>query len=161
MPDLVEQVTRKLVDLSLMLVTAESCTGGLIAAAITSRPGSSAVFERGFVTYSDESKTELLDVPKDVLREHGAVSARTAIAMARGALNNSRADVSVSVTGIAGPDGGSAEKPVGLVYIGYGFRQEDLVECSEHRFEGDRESVRRQSVDAAFRHLIKFLDKLA
>src|SRR6185503_14935863 len=94
MPDLVEQVSRKLIDLSLMLVTAESCTGGLIAAAITNRPGSSAVFERGFVTYSNESKTELLSVSADVLREHGAVSARTAIAMARGALNNSRADVS-------------------------------------------------------------------
>lgn len=161
MSDLVEQVSRKLVDLSLMLVTAESCTGGMVAAAITSRPGSSALFERGFVTYSNESKTELLGIPPDVLREHGAVSARTAIAMARGALNNSRADVSVSVTGIAGPGGGSTEKPVGLVYIGYGFRQEDLVECSEHRFEGDRDSIRRQSVEAALKHLLKFIDSLA
>jgi nicotinamide-nucleotide amidase len=144
-----------------MLVTAESCTGGMIAAAITSRPGSSALFERGFVTYSNESKVELLGVPTDILREHGAVSARTALAMARGALNNSRADIAVSVTGIAGPDGGTAEKPVGLVYIGYGFRQEDLIECSEHRFEGDRDSIRRQSVDAALKHLLKFLDTLA
>ena len=161
MRELVEKVSSKLENLSMMLVTAESCTGGMIAAAITERPGSSAVFERGFVTYSNQSKTEMLGVSADILREHGAVSARTAIAMAHGALNNSRADVSVSVTGIAGPDGGTPEKPVGLVYIGYGFKEEDLVECSEHRFEGDRDSIRRQSVEAALKHLLKFLDNLA
>lgn len=98
--------------------TAESCTGGLIAALLTSIPGSSDVVERGFVTYSNEAKTELLGVPADVIARHGAVSAACAEAMALGALAHSRADVAVSVTGIAGPGGGSAEKPVGLVYLG-------------------------------------------
>jgi nicotinamide-nucleotide amidase len=161
MRELVEQVSSKLENLSLMLVTAESCTGGMIAAAMTDRPGSSRVFERGFVTYSNDAKTELLGVSADILHQHGAVSARTAIAMARGALTHSRADISISVTGIAGPDGGTKEKPVGLVYIGYGFREEDLVECSEHRFDGDRDSIRRQSTEAALKHLLKFLDTLA
>jgi nicotinamide-nucleotide amidase len=161
MRELVEKISGKLENLSLMLVTAESCTGGMIAAAITDRPGSSAVFERGFITYSNQAKTEMLGVSPDILREHGAVSARAAIAMAHGALNNSRADVSLSVTGIAGPGGGTPEKPVGLVYIGYGFKEENLVECSEHRFDGDRASVRRQSAEAALKHLLKFLDNLA
>jgi nicotinamide-nucleotide amidase len=161
MRELVEALSRRLEDLSLMLATAESCTGGMFAAAITERPGSSAIFERGFVTYSNDAKTEMLGVSADILREHGAVSARTAIAMARGALTSSRADVSLSVTGIAGPAGGTPDKPVGLVYIGYGFKGEDLVECSEHRFSGDRASIRRQSAEAALVHLLKFLDKLA
>ncbi len=161
MRELVEKVSAKLENLSLMLVTAESCTGGMIAAAITDRPGSSAVFERGFVTYSNQSKIDLLGVSADILREHGAVSARTAIAMAHGALGNSRADVSVSVTGIAGPDGGTKDKPVGLVYIGYGFKEKNHAECTEHHFKGDRDSIRRQSTEAALKHLLKFLDKLA
>lgn len=101
----------------LLLATAESCTGGLIAAVITSIAGCSSVFERGFVTYSNAAKTELLGVPADMIEEHGAVSEPVARAMAEGALLRSHADIAVSVTGIAGPDGGSAEKPVGLVHF--------------------------------------------
>jgi nicotinamide-nucleotide amidase len=97
--------------------TAESCTGGLVSALLTAIPGSSDVVERGFVTYSNEAKMELLGVPETIIREHGAVSAATAEAMARGALRHSRADVAVSITGIAGPGGGTAEKPVGLVFL--------------------------------------------
>jgi nicotinamide-nucleotide amidase len=101
----------------LRLVTAESCTGGLIAGLLTEIPSSSDVVERGFVTYSDESKTELLDVPAALIQEHGAVSAPVARAMAEGALKHSRAQLAVAVTGIAGPGGGSVQKPVGLVYV--------------------------------------------
>jgi nicotinamide-nucleotide amidase len=103
-------------------VTAESCSGGLIAALLTSIPGSSDVVERGFVTYSNEAKTELLGVPADIIAQNGAVSAACAEAMAKGALAHSRADVAVSVTGVAGPGGGSAQKPVGLVYLGVATR---------------------------------------
>src|SRR5271168_2570870 len=103
--------------LGLKIATAESCTGGLVAALLTEIPGSSAVVERGFVTYSNAAKRELLGVPAATLETHGAVSEATARAMALGALAHSRAQVAVSVTGIAGPDGGSAEKPVGLVHF--------------------------------------------
>ncbi|MEM9471579.1 MAG: CinA family protein [Pseudomonadota bacterium] len=102
----------------LMLVTAESCTGGLIAGLLTSIAGSSGMIDRGFVTYSNEAKSEMLGVPMALIEQHGAVSEQVAREMAEGALRNSRADVSVSVTGIAGPGGGSAEKPIGLVHFG-------------------------------------------
>jgi len=161
MSELVEALSQKLENLTLMLATAESCTGGMLGTAMTARPGSSAIYERGFITYSNDAKIELLDVSEDILREHGAVSAQTALAMTRGALKNSRADVAVSITGIAGPTGGTADKPVGLVYIAYGYKGEDLIECNEHRFKGDRDSIRQQTVDAALKHLIKFLDNLA
>ena len=142
-----------------MLATAESCTGGMIASAMTERPGSSAVFERGFVTYSNDAKNELLDVPKDMLMKHGAVSSQVAIAMVKGAIAHSRAEIAVSVTGIAGPDGGTEKKPVGLVYIGFGDKA-GVIEVAEHRFSGDRGSVRQQTAEAALKHLIKFIDKL-
>jgi nicotinamide-nucleotide amidase len=102
---------------NLKLATAESCTGGLVAAALTEVPGSSAVLERGFVTYSNDAKHQMLDVPYATLDKFGAVSAETARAMARGALKNAYADITVSITGIAGPGGGSAKKPVGLVHF--------------------------------------------
>lgn len=158
---LVAAVSDRLRNLTLMLVTAESCTGGLISAAITARPGSSDIFERGFVTYSNDSKMEALGVPADTLRDYGAVSAQTAIAMARGALANSRADIAISVTGIAGPGGGTDDKPVGLVYIGYGHRGHDMIHSAELRFSGSRDDIRRQTVEAALKHLLKFLDRLA
>ncbi len=101
----------------LMIATAESCTGGLLAAALTAVPGSSTVFERGFITYSNQAKMELLGVEESVLRDFGAVSEQCARQMAEGALRHSRADVSVSITGIAGPGGGTKEKPVGLVHF--------------------------------------------
>ncbi len=137
MQDLVETLSNKLKGLGLMLATAESCTGGMIAASMTDRPGSSEVFERGFITYSNEAKTELLDVPKDMLMKHGAVSSQVAIAMVKGAIAHSRAELAVSVTGIAGPDGGSDTKPVGLVYIGFGDKA-GVVEVAEQSTESRR-----------------------
>src|SRR5690349_21621035 len=101
----------------LMVATAESCTGGLVAGALTDIAGSSAVVDRGFVTYTDEAKAQMLGVPAATLRAHGAVSRETAQAMAKGALTHSRADLVVSITGIAGPGGGTKEKPVGLVHF--------------------------------------------
>lgn len=160
MQELVENLSLKLKGLGLMLVTAESCTGGLIAAAMTNNPGSSAVFERGFVTYSNEAKMEALGVSKETLMKHGAVSAQTATAMVKGAIAHSRAEIAVAVTGIAGPDGGSADKPVGLVYIGYGDKA-GVTEVVEHRFKGNRDEVRRQSVEAALKHVSKFVDNIA
>ena len=130
------------------LATAESCTGGAIAAALTDIAGSSDVFERGFVVYSNAAKTELLGVPADLIARHGAVSHEVAAAMAEGALARSRADVAVSVPGIAGPGGGSAAKPVGLVYIGWSRRgAKSAVE--RHVFPGGRAAVRAASVKRA------------
>ena len=125
----------------LKLATAESCTGGLIAAALTELAGASHVFERGFVTYSNAAKTELLGVPADLIAEHGAVSAAVAQAMAEGALAHSHADIAVAVTGIAGPGGGSAEKPVGLVFVA-GARRGETVKVERHVFPGDRAQIR-------------------
>lgn len=160
MQELVKELSLALKNLELMLVTAESCTGGMIAAAITDRARSSLVFERGFVTYSNDAKKEILDVSLKILEEYGAVSAETAIAMVRGALDHSRAELALSVTGIAGPDGGTRDKPVGLVYIGYGMR-EDAIHSAEHHFEGDRASIRQQAVKAALQHMLDFVGTLA
>jgi nicotinamide-nucleotide amidase len=128
------------------LVTAESCTGGLIAAALTHHAGSSDVFERGFVTYSNEAKAELLGVPPLVIERHGAVSAEVALAMADGALAASHADIAVS--GVAGPGGGSVEKPVGLVWFGCAHRDGPST-THAHHFAGHRAAVRAQSVTFA------------
>ena len=133
----------------LKLVTAESCTGGLIAGLLTEIAGSSDVVERGFVVYSNEAKTALLGVSESVLATHGAVSEATARAMAEGALKNSFADIAVSVTGIAGPGGGSPEKPVGLVHLGYASHH---APTAHRRFvfaNADRHAVRIKSVAAA------------
>ena len=116
----------------LKIATAESCTGGLIAGALTEIAGSSDVFERGFVTYSNEAKHDLLDVPDQLLAEHGAVSAEVAEAMALGALEHSRAHFALSVTGIAGPDGGSADKPVGLVHFGLAQSERPTLLVRKH-----------------------------
>ncbi len=131
-----------------MLATAESCTGGLIAAALTHIAGSSDVVDRGFVTYSNEAKMDMLGVPADLLVAHGAVSEPVAAAMAAGALAHSRANVTVSVTGIAGPGGGSTGKPVGLVWFGCAIRG-GLVTTTSQVFAGDRGAVRAQTVAAA------------
>lgn len=131
------------------IVTAESCTGGLIAALLTEIPGSSDVVERGFVTYSNRAKQELLGVPEELLRNHGAVSEPVCRAMAQGALNNAHAEFSVAVTGIAGPGGGSPQKPVGLVYIGAASHAGQVI-VREYRF-GDigRDQVRLHAVEKA------------
>jgi nicotinamide-nucleotide amidase len=133
----------------LTIATAESCTGGLIAGLLTEIAGSSDVVERGFVTYSNEAKEEMLGVARDLLVAHGAVSEPVAAAMAQGALAHSNAQVSVAVTGIAGPGGGSAEKPVGLVYIA-AMREGGTAVVERHLF-GDigREQVRLATVEAA------------
>ena len=128
--------------MGLKIATAESCTGGLIAASLTEIPGSSDVFERGFVTYSNEAKHELLGVPENLLHEYGAVSEPVVRGMALGVLDHSHADLAVAVTGIAGPGGGSAEKPVGLVYIGFGRRGQSMS-VERHVFTGDRTDIRR------------------
>lgn len=151
MPDSFDALFNGLKRRGLMIATAESCTGGLIAATLTNVPGSSAIFDRGFVTYSNEAKMELLKVQEETLQEFGAVSEQTAKEMVQGALQFSNAQVAVSVTGIAGPDGGTKEKPVGLVYIGVG-RENGDIQCHEHHFEGDRNEVRAQTVAAALSH---------
>jgi nicotinamide-nucleotide amidase len=130
------------------LATAESCTGGLIAAALTVAAGSSDVFERGFVTYSNASKQELLGIPAELIQAHGAVSEQVANAMAEGALLRSRAHIAVSVTGLAGPGGGSATKPVGLVWFGLAQRGHPVA--SDNRiFPGDRTAIRAAAVAQA------------
>ncbi len=144
-------------DKGLRIATAESCTGGLIAACLTEIAGSSDVFERGFVTYSNESKTEMLGVPAAAIAEHGAVSSTVARAMAAGALDRSRADIAVAVTGIAGPGGGSPEKPVGLVHI-VATRRDGRQSAERHVFTGDRAAVRRQTVQVALTMLLRILD---
>jgi nicotinamide-nucleotide amidase len=133
----------------LRVVTAESCTGGLVAAALTEIAGSSDVVERGFVTYSNEAKQEMLGVPAATLKRHGAVSEQTAVAMAAGALKHANADLSVSITGIAGPGGGSKEKPVGLVHFAAASR--DGRQIARRRLFGKigRRSVRLRSVAQA------------
>ena len=131
------------------VATAESCTGGLITAALTEIAGSSDVVDRGFVTYSNEAKTELLGVPAALIAAHGAVSEAVAAAMAAGAMANARADVVVSVTGIAGPGGGTAEKPVGLVWFGCAVRSRGRHTKSVI-FPGDRAAIRIASVATAF-----------
>ncbi len=140
----------------LMLATAESCTGGLIAAALTSVAGSSDVVDRGFVTYSNEAKTEMLGVPEALINEHGAVSGRVAAAMAEGAVRHSRASVAVSVTGVAGPGGGSPEKPVGTVWFGAHRRGGATV--TEHLLvPGDRAAIRAASVEMALKLIERLL----
>ena len=151
---LARQVIKTAAERGLVLVTAESCTGGLVAAALTAIAGSSAVIERGFVTYSNASKTDLLAVPADLIEAHGAVSEPVARAMARGALAGSGANLSVSVTGVAGPGGGTAEKPVGLVHFGAVGPNGEIH--AMHRF-GDigREQVRLASVRVALGLLLE------
>ena len=134
------------------LATAESCTGGLVAGALTAIAGSSHVIVRGFVTYSNEAKSELLGVPPETIAAHGAISAETAAAMARGALARAPVDLAVSVTGIAGPGGATPTKPVGLVLCSLARRD---GECRTERrvFPGDRSQVRRAALDMALRLL--------
>jgi len=140
-----------------VLATAESCTGGLIAAAFTEISGSSAWFDRGFVTYSNNAKQQMLGVSDAVLQSHGAVSEATVIAMAEGAVARSDANVAVSVSGVAGPTGGSAEKPVGTVWIA--CAGDGVASVASHFvFAGDRQSVRQQTVENAVHLLISCID---
>jgi len=149
--DLADVVAALLVQRRLRLALAESCTGGLLASRLTAVPGASDFFERGFITYSNRSKQQLLGVPEELLREHGAVSEAVARAMAEGARRQAGADVAVGITGIAGPSGGSPDKPVGLVYIALAGRLGDLVRRGQ--FPGDRERIRQQAVQVALEML--------
>ena len=133
----------------LRIATAESCTGGLVAASLTDIPGSSVVVERGFVTYSNEAKTEMLGVDPTLLAKHGAVSEEVALAMAQGALAHSHADVAVSITGIAGPGGATPGKPVGLVHFGLARRGWPASHCARTFTGRDRAQVRLEAVEMA------------
>ncbi len=158
--DLVVLTTRvgaKLKAQNLMLATAESCTGGWVAQAVTAIAGSSDWFDRGFVTYSDAAKRDMLGVNAATLASYGAVSEQTAREMAAGALAHSRAQVALAITGIAGPSGGSPEKPVGTVC--FAWSRKDAAPIAQTRlFKGDRESVRRQSVMFALQTLLELLE---
>jgi nicotinamide-nucleotide amidase len=136
------------------IVTVESCTGGLIGKLLTDQPGASHVYERGYITYSNEGKSDLVDVPPSLLKQHGAVSEQVAIAMAEGALHRTPTQLSVSVTGIAGPDGGSAEKPVGLVYIGIAVK-EGPAKCVKCQFSGSRAEIRQKGAEKAIQMLME------
>lgn len=153
--NLAKQAGIVLTSRKLILTTAESCTGGLVAQAITSIPGSSAWFDRGFVTYSNQAKQDMLAVPKTLIETYGAVSEQTACAMAEGALRNSQAQISLAITGIAGPDGGTPEKPVGTVWIAWaGVYFATLAE--HYFFEGKRMLIRKQAAKAALEKLLIF-----
>jgi nicotinamide-nucleotide amidase len=157
--ELAERVGRELETRGLMLATAESCTGGWIAEAVTMIPGSSAWFERGFVTYTYISKREMLGVRGASLEQHGAVSEQVVAEMVQGALGASHAQVAVAVSGTAGPSGGTPQKPVGTVCFGWGFEGSQARTESRH-FAGDRESVRRQSVIHALEVLLEMVAPL-
>ena len=156
--DLARAVLRCAIDAGLLVATAESCTGGMIAAALTDIAGSSAAFERGFVTYSNDAKTGMLGVSPEVLAAHGAVSQETARAMAEGALAHSRADAAVAVTGVAGPDGGTAEKPVGLVHFAVARHGHPTLHRVA-RLPGDRAAVRAATTETALGMLIEILSR--
>ncbi len=161
MQDLCRQLADFLLKNELRLVTAESCTGGMISAACTDLAGSSNWFERGFVTYSNEAKTELLGVDTSLIAAHGAVSEPVARAMAFGAIRHSghsAAQVSIAVTGVAGPTGGSAAKPVGTVW--FGFSVQGSLHSEMMRFEGDRAAVRTQTVTHALRRVVALLSAM-
>ena len=132
---------QKLTESNQTLSTVESCTGGLLFGYLTAVPGASAVLERGFITYSDQSKQEMVGVTANTLAAFGAVSQQTAAEMAKGGCQIARTDLSISLTGIAGPSGGSAEKPVGLVWIS-AFRKDGIQQTERHLFTGDRQQVR-------------------
>jgi nicotinamide-nucleotide amidase len=152
---LCEQLAERLQQQGWMLATAESCTGGLIAAACTDLSGSSNWFERGFVTYSNAAKSESLGVEPALIAAHGAVSEVVARAMAFGAVRHSDAQVSVAVTGVAGPTGGTPDKPVGTVW--FGFQVDGRLSSETRRFDGDRAAVREATVQHALRRLLDLL----
>ena len=156
-PKAIEDKAKALLDhcesKGLMLATVESCTGGLLAGCLTAIPGSSAVVERGFVTYSNEAKSELVGVDPALIAAHGAVSHEVAAAMAEGALKHAPVDLAAGITGVAGPGGGSAEKPVGLVFISAASSGGQAM-VMENLFPGDREAIRIASVDMALDLLI-------
>ena len=157
MNDLAERLVKDAIAKGVMITAAESCTGGLVSAAITSIAGSSAMFDRGFVTYSNEAKAELLGVSPDLIKNYGAVSAEVATAMAEGALTHSKATLSVAITGIAGPGGGSIEKPVGLVHFATAVKGQDTRAFEKRLGSISRDAIRHGAVHAALQALLSRL----
>ncbi|QWD68547.1 CinA family protein [Polynucleobacter sp. VK25] len=153
--DLTKTLAQILLSRNWTVSLAESCTGGLVCATLTELAGSSEWFERGYVTYSNEAKTECLGVPAELIEAHGAVSEQVAKAMAEGARIHSGSNVAISITGIAGPTGGSEEKPVGTV--SFGWSTENQVLTKTMRFDGDRQRVRQQAAEFALTELIALL----
>jgi len=151
-----QELARVLIKNHLHLSTAESCTGGMVAANITELAGSSEWFERGYVTYSNQSKSEDIDVSQNLIEQHGAVSDQVARAMALGAKHNSGSDLSLSITGIAGPTGGSPEKPIGTVCFAWTLANDQIVSETKH-FEGNRQQIRQQACDFSLRKLLDLL----
>ena len=138
------------------IALAESCTGGLVCATLTELPGSSDWFERGYITYSNQAKSEDIDVSQNLIEQHGAVSDQVARAMALGAKQNSGSDIALSITGIAGPTGGSPEKPVGTVCFAWLLANDQMISETKH-FEGDRQKIRQQACDFSLRKLLDLL----
>lgn len=156
----IEYIAQELTARKKTITTAESCTGGLLSAALTSVSGSSAYFQRGFVVYSNQSKTQLLNVMPSTIRAYGAVSEETAREMALGALLATRNDYALSITGVAGPDGGTEKNPVGTVWFGFATKQR--IWAKKYQFEGDRNQIRQQAVQyalAILEHYLKTSDK--
>jgi nicotinamide-nucleotide amidase len=154
--ELITDLAVSLMDAKQKVCTAESCTGGLIAKSFTDLAGSSAWFERGFVTYSNESKAEMLGVSESVIEQYGAVSESVATAMAVGALSHSHADYSIAVTGVAGPGGGSDEKPVGTVWIGVASKTQTRTQ--KFLFGGDRETIRLMTMQSAIEQVFTLVN---
>ena len=163
---MIETLAQRLLQRGWMMVTAESCTGGMVASRCTDLAGSSQWFERGFVTYSNEAKHELLGVDNALSKTHGAVSEEVARAMALGALRHSRAQVSLAITGVAGPGGGTAHKPVGTVWLAWAVPGDSgptlgadtaFVKAQRYRFEGDRAAVRQASMNRAIEGLLDLI----
>ena len=158
--DISKEVAKRLIARGWTLALAESCTGGLVCAALTDLPGSSDWFECGYITYSNQAKSECLGVPAKTIESFGAVSEQVAKAMSEGAQKKAGVNVAVSITGIAGPAGGSIEKPVGTVCFGWTITKENLVAitiCKTMQFSGDRQAVREQARDYALSELIELL----
>ena len=156
----VTALASNMLDRKAWLATAESCTGGMIAQVVTDLPGSSRWFDRGFVTYSNDAKQQLLDVSTNLLAEVGAVSEACVEQMARGALTHSKADYVIACSGIAGPGGGTSDKPVGTVWMAWAYQTEQGVSCISQRFcfDGDRHAIRQQTTLAGLQGLLKLLN---
>ena len=150
-----EELVAILAEKQYTLATAESCTGGLLAGTLINVSGISSVFQQGYITYANEAKVQTLHVKQETLDQHGAVSAETAIQMAQGARGQAHTDVAISTTGIAGPNGGTASKPVGLVYIGCCVK--DIIKTKELRLNGTRKEIREQAVHAAIAFAIELI----
>ena len=154
--EITQELAKVLIKNNWHLSTAESCTGGMVAASITELAGSSEWFERGYVTYSNQSKSEDIDVSQNLIEQHGAVSDQVARAMALGAKQNSGSDLSLSITGIAGPTGGSPEKPIGTVCFAWALANDQIVSETKY-FEGNRQQIRQQACDFSLRKLLDLL----